>query len=287
MLLPDAAMAADACDVLVAVAPLPDSPDAGAKVVGAIAATRSKVQTPLPGPRVCVHVIMPFRGRGVGGALARAMAAAQCRLGAQVLYAWSLLRDPSGPEAMGWRRLGFTGHCSLLEHEIDLSEIIRRLEPVFARAAGAGRIPADLTIARYGDLTGAHLDQITKVYVTQLGGTPVEVRTRLERKGPEGFHRELSTVLLQGGNVIAFMLGHLLPDVEAFAVDAVVVDPAHRGGWANILIKLEPARRGVSAGVKRLRFQTFDHNRETRAFTGKLGARLVGELVQLYRMIDS
>ena len=87
--------------------------------------------------------------------------------------------------------------------------------------------------------------------------------------GPGAFHSRYSHVLLIENQVRGCMLARR-SGPDTMVVDANVVDPQLRGGWANALLKLE-AFRGAFEGVKWIRFTTFDHYTDTRSFTEKLG----------------
>ena len=286
MLLPQAAANVDPCDVLVATAPLPGQQDATPRVVGAIAATRSHVLVPLPGPRVCVHVIDPFRRQGLGRALVAGMAASVQRVGARALYAWFEV-DESSSEAMAWRGLGFDHASRLIEHEMPLPPLIERLAPVHEQMLQAGRIPIEASLTGLGQIDTQQREQIVDLYSAQLGGTPAEIRARLSKKTPPHYLDDESVVLLHRNRVIGFLLGVPAADDQSRIVEAVAIDAASRGRWANVWIKLAAARRSMARGISRIRFQTFEHNRETRVFTAKLGATMSGDRVRFYRLVDA
>ena len=65
---------------------------------------------------------------------------------------------------------------------------------------------------------------------------------------------------------------------ETIVVDANIVEPDLRGGWANAWLKIE-AFRGAPPGVTGYRFTSFDHYADTRSFTKKLGGRTILRLV--------
>ena len=86
------------------------------------------------------------------------------------------------------------------------------------------------------------------------------------------------------GDVSGFILGHRTSR-EVIHVDANVLEPAVRGGWANIWLKLEATRGAISIGVKTFVFTTFDHYADTRSFTEKLQGATVRTMVLMYRPI--
>jgi GNAT superfamily N-acetyltransferase len=294
MLLPDAALSPDPCRVLVAALPSDQSHDPGAqdaplqtyRVIGAVAATLHHVQVPLRGPRMVVHVVPSLRRQGIASALldtlasnVRALAKIEQR-DPQVLYSWSALR-PTDPEAAPWRAMGFTGSVDVLVHELDAEQVDAVMGPLYRRIRP--RIPSDVRLVRLTDTTEAQRQQISALHVQHLGGRPREMRQRIG--ADDSAYNPVSPVLLRGEQVIGFSLNRLLPDNRT-CVDANVIAPPYRGGWANIYLKHEENRACLAGGNRRGILQTLAHHTDTRRFVERCGGRLIDRLVSLYRPID-
>lgn len=291
MLLPDAAKASDACRVLVAMAPYPQPADEP-RVVGAIATAGSHRNVPIHWPRVSVHVIPPMRRRGIMTALLHAAVASERRRGLGIepdgragtiaLAAWSLVAPGSTAEQV-WKSLGFTNHVTLAEHEVSLAEAEARLGPLHEQMTQAGWIPEDAQVLPLAQTTPTQQEQLIALHLAHLGGNAQQLREQLiARRGGGGFDRDLSMVLLRGGRAVGFTLGGMLPD-GACSIDANVLEPAHRLGWANLLLKLTAARVLRARGVERVRFQSCDFHTDTRKTTRMLGGDLRHESRLMYR----
>ena len=68
-------------------------------------------------------------------------------------------------------------------------------------------------------------------------------------------------------------------------VDANILDPSVRGGWANLWLKLEATRGAVGLGIERFVYNTFDHYTDTRAFSEILGGVETRKLMLMHRLL--
>jgi hypothetical protein len=68
-------------------------------------------------------------------------------------------------------------------------------------------------------------------------------------------------------------------------VDANVLDPAVRMGWANVWLKVEAAESLLAAGIRTIRYFTFDRHTDTRRVSVRVGGRPVRTLVRMRRDI--
>jgi len=274
MLLPEAAGALTRC--FVARSGTPPS------VVAAAGISASQRPKPLVGPGVALHVIPPCRRQGLGRQLLAALAAEARRGGAEALYAIQRVELNSN-EMRCWSWLGFVPCEQVQEHELALDQFEPRLAPLYERLKSSGRIPDS---ARIVPLYEADMEQVVQLHLKQLGGDPMTLARRIRGEASDAFAPRHSRVLLVDGQVAGFILGHRTSR-EVVRVDADVVDPALRGGWANVWLKLEATRGALAWGIEKFVFTTFDHYTDTRSFTKKLEGVTVRTTVLMYRPIDA
>jgi GNAT superfamily N-acetyltransferase len=250
---------------------LPELRDAGASfvavdgeknlVIAAAAATRSARQQPRPGPGVALQVIQPCRRHGIATRLLRALAEAAQTAGATALYAATRVEQGSD-EMRGWQWLGFTPIETVEEHALPIVGIEGRLGPLVDRLRAEGRLPDN---ARVVPLYRADPAAVLQLHLDHMGGDRRALFRKLRGQGAGAYLPRQSRVLLVGDQVKGCLLAHRISK-ETIVVDANIVDPALRGGWANAWLKLE-ALRGAPPGVKEFRFTSFDHYVDTRNFT--------------------
>jgi hypothetical protein len=116
-----------------------------------------------------------------------------------------------------------------------------------------------------------------------MGGDRDELLRKLRGQGPGAFLPRQSRVLLIEGQVRGFLLAHRSTK-ETIVVDANIVEPHLRGGWANAWLKLE-SLLGAPPGVEEFRFTSFDHYTDTRSFTTKMGGRTLRTSVLMMRAL--
>jgi N-acetylglutamate synthase-like GNAT family acetyltransferase len=250
-------------------------------VIGAAAVTSACRPWPIPGPGAMIHVIPPCRQCGVGSALCSALIAVAREHGMGAIYA--ARKSPAeGEETLGWRRLGFTPCETIEEHQLPLDQFVPRLEPLVARFRRLGRIPTE---ARIVPLYEADREQVLRLHLDHLGGDRESLDQKLSGRGRGAFHLRYSRVLLVGDQVVGCILTHLQPPRVA-VVDANIVTPEFRGGWANLWLKLEATQGALALGITHFHFTTFDHYADTRSFTAKLGGVLTRRLVLMHRRLD-
>jgi hypothetical protein len=115
-----------------------------------------------------------------------------------------------------------------------------------------------------------------------MGGDRGELYRKLRGKGAGAFHPRYSRVLLIDNVVMGCVLGHRISK-HTYQVDAVIVEPSLRGGWANAWLKLEASRRALLLGIREFTFTTFSHYGDTRSFTDKLGGTTIRQSVLMAR----
>jgi GNAT superfamily N-acetyltransferase len=268
---------------------LPEKLDAAAKyvavdgehqlVIGAAAATSSRRLQPLPGPGVLLHVIEPCRRHGIATRLLSYLNRSAQDGGAKALYAAKRVEQGSD-EMRGWERLGFAPCESVEEHVLPVDQVEERLGTLVDRMRALGRIPPN---ARVIPLYQANPAAVLQLHLDHMGGDRSELYRKLRGQGPGAYLPRQSRVLLVNDRVAGCLLAHR-SSKETIIVDANIVEPALRGGWANAWLKIE-AFRGAPPGVKEFRFTSFDHYTDTRSFTKKLGGSTVRTTALMIRPI--
>jgi N-acetylglutamate synthase-like GNAT family acetyltransferase len=249
-------------------------------VIGAAAVTSACRPWPIPGPGAMLHVIPPCRQCGVGSELCSALIAVARDHGMGAIYA-ARKSPEEGEETLGWQRLGFTPCETIEEHELPLDQFVPRLEPLMARFRRQGRIPA---LARIVSLYEADREQVLRLHLDHLGGDRDSLHKKFSGHGPGAFHPRYSRVLLVGDQIVGCILAHRQSPSVA-VVDANIVTPEFRGGWANLWLKLEATQGALALGITHFHFTTFDHYADTRSFTAKLGGVLTRRLVLMHRRL--
>jgi hypothetical protein len=145
----------------------------------------------------------------------------------------------------------------------------------------AGKIPANACVI---PLYRADHAAVLQFHLAQMGGDPAELSRKLQGQGSGAFLPRQSRVLLVEDQVKGCLLASRLSK-ETIVVDANIVEPSLRGGWANAWLKLE-AFQGAPPGVVQFSFTSFDHYTDTRSFTRKLGGSTVRRTALMYRPID-
>jgi GNAT superfamily N-acetyltransferase len=238
------------------------------RVIGAAAASQAVRPLPPCGPGIAIEVIPPCRRQGIARSLLQHLESATARAGAQALYSAQRVAQESDA-AKCWVRLGFTPHETVETQRLPLDQFEPRLAPLLARMQS--RIPATAEII---PLYRSNLPAVLQLHLDHLGGSRGDIYRKLRGTGPAAFHPRYSRVLVVGGRVVGCILAHR-KDKDTAIVDADIVEPALRGGWANVWLKLEATRGALRLGIKNFEFTSFDHYADTRSFTKKLGGKTV------------
>jgi GNAT superfamily N-acetyltransferase len=247
--------------------------------IGAAAMTQTCRTQPITGPGIALEVIEPCRRQGVATRLLTHLEnAARQIFAANGLYASKRVAQDS-TEMQAWNWLGFKPSETVEEHVLPIAEFESRLGPLIDRMRTKGRIPAN---ARIIPLYQANPARLLQLHLDQMGGDRRELYRKLQSKGPGAFHPRYSRVLLIDDLVKGCVLAHRTARHTA-RVDANIVEPDLRGGWANIWLKLEASRRALSLGIKEFTFTSFDHYADTRSFTEKLGGATIRRTALMVR----
>jgi len=233
-----------------------------------------------PGFRLALRVAKPFRGRGLGTALVKAAIDETRRRQIRGLYITPSVL-PDSEEAKMWAALGFTSHVSNNHYETNPRRIVEMLTPLCEKMRMRGWIPDN---ARVIPLSDAPAREIARMHAQCLGGTPRGIMGRILGGGPNRFDPRLSQVLMIDDRVCGFLLSHLIESTISY-VDAVVVAPDLRLGWANTLLKLHNAKQSVACGRKATRYVAHDVHGDTRSMSARAGARLIKTMLMPYREV--
>jgi hypothetical protein len=187
-----------------------------------------------------------------------------------------------GDEMRGWQALGFTACETVEQHLLPLSQFEPTLVPLVERLRKRGRFPATAEII---PLYQADLPTVLQLHLDNMGGDRGELYRKLRGQGLGAFHPRYSRVLLVDGSIKGCILAHR-GDKDTAVVDANIVEPSVRGGWANVWLKLEATRGAMRLGIKNFEFTTFDHYNDTRSFTSKLGGLTTRTIVLMVRPLE-
>lgn len=234
--------------------------------IGAAAMADQRRSRPWRGPGIAVHVIQPCRRRGVGRALCDEVARLAVSEGDEALYLAQRV-EMNAPDMKPWQQLKFDVCETVHEHELPLAALKPLLAPLVDRFRRRGRIPANASIV---PLFSADRDAVLQLHLQHMGGDRASLWNKLTGNAPGAFHPRYSCVLVVGGRTLGCILGHRTSETLA-VVDAMIVAPELRGGWANLWLKLEGTRNAMSQGVSHFQFTTFDQYADTRSFTDRLG----------------
>jgi N-acetylglutamate synthase-like GNAT family acetyltransferase len=247
------------------------------RIIAAGGLTRSQRSKPLLGPGVAIHVVPPFRESGVAEALLASLAEYAKAIKAEALYATQKVDVES--EAMRfWDSLGFIPCETVEHHELLVDQFETQLAPLYEKMRAHGKIPDS---ARIIPLFAADLSQVLQLHVAELGGDTTTLSQKLRGMVPRSFTPRLSKVLTVNDRVVGFILANRISR-EVAHVDANVVAPEVRGGWANVWLKLEATREAIKNGITTFVFTTFDHYKDTRSFTERLDGVTVRISVLMY-----
>ncbi|HMB96429.1 MAG TPA: GNAT family N-acetyltransferase, partial [Tepidisphaeraceae bacterium] len=161
MLLPSSVHFGSGCIVLIA-----ESSD-DHRVIAAAALSARLRSLPMPGARVDLHVIPPWRRRGIARALIEQIIHIAPTFGAKAIFAFN--PTPIGSEIeKSWRALGFV-HANPVEVGVaDLRRAENYLRPIYQQVVEHGWIPQQ---AKLIPLRKADHAQIAKLHAMYLGGT--------------------------------------------------------------------------------------------------------------------
>jgi len=271
MLLPETFSPGNAPEALVALG-------ADGALAGAAAIGWEAVGDP-PAFPVAVHVLPAARLRGLGRALLDAVAAL-ARDEAPALQPWTVLREDSAQAAF-CLAAGFIVHHRIL-HFVGEAELMERmLTPYREKLDRSGWIPAG---ARVVPLREAPLAEVAHLVGREFHNNPGAMLARLHGRAGTPPDPQRSVVLLLDGAVVGVQLVSIAADGIP-EVEANVVLPTLRRGWANLLLTQEGTRIGVLHGSRRFRFFCDDRVIDTVNLARRSGAERLATDVVLRRAV--
>ena len=250
------------------------------RVVGAAALGLDARDHTHQGWQIDLRVIAPFRRRGIGRALTEHAVAQAAAHGVSHLHAWQWVEPDSEP-ARAWAALGYAPARRKLEYEADIEQASSTLAQLYHQVRESGYIPATATIVPLGD---ADPDAVARLHAEYLGGSRRVLMPLLTGAAPDCYHPKYSRVILLDGQVVGASLGRILPD-GVCEVDAHVLHPSVRMGWANLWLKMEAAERLLEDGIRTMRYFTLEQHTDTQRISRQAGCRLIRSLVQMRREV--
>lgn len=250
------------------------------RVVGAAAVSRSMRAKPPMGPGIALHVIPPWRRQGIGSSLLQEMISRLTASSAEAVYAMQKVEGGT-EEEQGWLWLGFDPLETVVYHELPLTAIEARLAPLYDWIRKKEGIPESAEIIALCD---ANREAVVDLHLATLGGNRKLLLSKLRGEGLGAFHPLYSRVLIVDGAVKGCILAHR-ESKEVAVVDANILSPDVRGGWANLWLKLEATRGALQLGIERFVYSTFDHYADTRAFSKMLGGVETRRMLLMYRRL--
>jgi GNAT superfamily N-acetyltransferase len=253
----------------------------GGRLAGAAAVMWRSWASPGGFP-IQVQVVPDLRRQGVGRRLVEA--AIDLAQG-ESPGLWSLEPEAvDGPAASFLQACGFTIRRRQQNFQATGQALRENVTPLLRRMAARGRVPAD---ARVVPLAEAPLDAVSWLVSAEFGGGPFRALQNLAgRIAERGVSTEdISQVVLQGGEVAAVLLARM--DHGVAVIDARVVAPAARGGWAGALQLDEILHLGLKRGIAEFRFQCDDDVSDTLAIARRSGARELGQKAFFYYALSA
>jgi hypothetical protein len=253
--------------------------DLGGMPVGALAMERHLSGQGLPGMRVAIRIVEGSNARGAAEALLAAAEKVAAQHRAAALHAWNVLPIESH-EAAVWRAHGFTHETRVVEARLDVAAAEAFLAQRWERIEARRGVPAGVTIEALRDVPADVAAIAARWHAAHFGGSEARLLDQVFGRSVDRFDPDLSQILRVNGRVVGTMLAFRSGDESR--AEGTVIDPAFRGGWANVLLKLHSFRNGRMRGVTTAVFYTFDQHADTRKFAQRMGAS-VRERVALAR----
>ncbi len=246
------------------VAHLPDRPSS---LLGAAACAPVIHAAPSSGFRGQCRVLEGYRRQGIGRALVTLLAADVAAWDVAHLLSWQA--EAEGPAAAFLRAMGFRVNFGIHHFIGDYTT----MKPVCERMTKAlrrhGRIPPGFELL---PLAQVPLEPVLALHCDEFNAEPAAAALAIERALADPLTCRLSLALWDGLQLAGYVLagqGADMPEVRFWASD-----PAHRDGWAAMLL-LEGYTDVIAAcGLTQARFACNDRNLAPLNIARKIGARL-------------
>lgn len=263
MLLPETFERAVKPDVLLAFA------RARPMVLGAVAFHTRKQETALHE----IRVIRTHRRLGIGRRLVASLDAPSVTAFADT---------QAHPEAAPFFLAnGFTPVSRMFVVELDLDPMIAGMTRLRDRVIRSGRVPASARLVSPPEAPAA---EAVALYQEITAGRWIHP-AHLEASLTDPRIADISSVLLVDGHVAGMVVVRSKPQDARVHVQAKAVMPAFRGGWANVLIMADALEKGHAAGIRRIRFDVMDDNRDTLKLARRFNADTISIFDQYKRTI--
>jgi N-acetylglutamate synthase-like GNAT family acetyltransferase len=251
------------------------------KVIGAAAISPRLRSEPVSGPRVALHVIPPFRRRGIASRLLASCACIAAGQGAAALYAWQPLL-PDSAEARAYAALGFDRSVKVEQGRADVQKSYEYLKPRYDQMVERQYIPAS---AKLVPLNAAYAGEIARLHVQFLGGRADEIEAQVRGQSPVRYHPDLSPMILFDGQVMGFTLARLWDDGNVL-VDSQAIHPLLRQGWANLWLKFAGVCACRDMQIRTILFYSYDRHTDTRKLSRKVGVSS-REMIEPYALLET
>jgi len=168
------------------------------------------------------------------------------------------------------------------EYEGAFADVARALGPLLSEARARGLVPPD---ARVVPLADADLAPVAQLHVRHFGGDIDRALRMLGGAPPWRYDPRISFVVLQGEQALGYTLGRLMTasDRRVCLFDYTAIDPRHRGGWPNLLLRAHATDALLRAGVEVYRYCATDRHADSRRVARRVNARLLRTTVRLAR----
>jgi GNAT superfamily N-acetyltransferase len=257
--------------------------ESGERIIGAAALACDTRPPDLERWYVDIHVIPPYRLKGVAAALLTRLIAMADRHGIPALDTWGWSEEGS-PAANAWEKLGFSVAQQKYEFFGTVQSIIDGTKALHELSVQRGRIPAS---ARLIPLKDADKLAVARLHARHLGGTVERLLPMLDEASVDPFNGPLSPVLMLEDRVAGCVLTRVYPDEKLSSCDAVIVDHGIRGGWASAWLRYEAALWALAAGLVTVRFHALAHHKDTKHASRRLGSTLTKTFLSFRRVLAS
>jgi len=231
-----------------------------------IVAAASCRRTPQGAKSLRLHVIPPFRRRGIGARMID-------HICGDVPAAEGLSEISKEKDAEPFcTRTGFLRVDGLTTVEAEMAEI----RAYMSRLRDRMHLPES---ARLISLAEAPMEQVARLHAEYIARAGELNPWRAVIAGNPRLAP--SVILLVDGRVEAILLGEL--EASLAIVRSRVVTPRFQGGWANTLLLAEALDRGWERGARRVRFSYSDSNRDTQKLARRFKAEVISVLAKFQR----
>jgi GNAT superfamily N-acetyltransferase len=229
-----------------------------------------------------IRVVRTERRKGIASRLlAQVLRFAREREKIRIAAFIDTLKYPDADPFLSAR--GFHAEQRIFTVEVDLALMREEMGRLRERVLRSRRIPASVRVV---PLAEAPTDQVAKLYgdhiLTQHRRNPAYVAAQLDDRR----FSQPTSVLMVGERVAAMVVVRYETDSFRAEVPAKVVLPEYRGGWANILIMADALDKGAAAGIRSVRFDSLDNNRDTLKLARKFNAETLHAFDRFVRPVD-